>query len=62
MEDAKAVVNTAECLGCGVCVTECPSNAMLLVAKPSGPVPPPRNWREMLLRIAQEKGRTYFFQ
>ena len=61
MDDAKAVVNTAECLGCGVCVVECPNKSMSLVARPEPVVAPPRNWRDMLLQIAREKGRTYFF-
>jgi len=62
MEDEKAVVNSAECIGCGVCVLECPTEALSLATKKQEDIVlPPRNWVEMLLAIAEEKGRTYFF-
>lgn len=61
MPDAKAVVTISECLGCGICVLECPSHAMSLKERPQKTTVPPRNWREMLLTIAKEKGKTYFF-
>ena len=33
-QDEKAVFNKARCFGCGLCVTTCPSGALILERKP----------------------------
>ncbi|MEE9201683.1 MAG: 4Fe-4S binding protein [Dehalococcoidia bacterium] len=59
-QDEKAVVNTSRCLGCGLCVSECPTDALTLSRKPEV-VLPPATWDDLLLALAREKGRTYFY-
>ncbi len=61
-KDEKAVVNTTLCIGCGLCIMECATGALSLVTKKQEEiVPPPRNWQEMWLAIAEEKKKTYFY-
>jgi electron transport complex protein RnfB len=38
--DGPATVDLSRCIGCGLCVSTCPSGAMRLVAKPHEKVPP----------------------
>jgi Fe-S-cluster-containing hydrogenase component 2 len=59
-KDEKVVVNTSRCLGCGLCVCECPTDSMALHRKSEVVLPPP-TWDDLLLALAREKGRTYFY-
>lgn len=52
----KATVRTDKCLGCGACVSSCPSGALSLSQRTSLHVPP-KDKKEQMLRIAQEKGK-----
>jgi ferredoxin len=56
MADALAVLNTDRCIGCGLCVTTCPSGALTLARKPPDNLPPvPKNPREALILRAKAR-------
>jgi formate hydrogenlyase subunit 6/NADH:ubiquinone oxidoreductase subunit I len=56
-EDDRAEVNLARCLGCGLCITTCPEDALKLVLKPADTrrIPPATNVEQMM-RMAQKRG------
>jgi electron transport complex protein RnfB len=60
LEDNVAEVNTEECIGCGLCVTTCPAEAMVLVERKQVPSTP-ANIMEMSTKVLQEKGRLDAF-
>jgi electron transport complex protein RnfB len=43
------------CIGCGLCVSVCPVEAISLVAKP-GMEAPPKDFPEMMKKVAEERG------
>ncbi len=54
----KAVINLNRCIGCGLCVSTCPSDAMRLVKKSEAQqYVPPETGMETYIRIAQERGK-----
>ncbi len=55
-----AVVDQQECIGCGLCVSGCPSEAMYLVEREEIPAVP-ATVSEMGMKILQEKGRLEAF-
>jgi len=55
-----AVVHEAECIGCGLCVTGCPAEAIVLKERESLP-PLPATVTEMGAKALQEKGRLDAF-
>jgi Fe-S-cluster-containing hydrogenase component 2 len=58
MDDEKAHVDKNRCIGCGLCVTTCPTDAMKLVKKPEENLYlPPESGMETYIRIAQERGK-----
>ena len=40
IDDGAAVVDVLRCIGCGLCITTCPSDALRLTAKDSRKEPP----------------------
>jgi len=58
--DHVAVVNAAECIGCGLCVTGCPAGAIILTERHQAPSTP-ATVSEMGMKILQEKGRLDAF-
>ncbi len=60
MKDDIAVVGTQECIGCGLCVTSCPTKAIKLQERKQIPSTPARI-RDMGAKVLQEKGRLDAF-
>jgi Fe-S-cluster-containing hydrogenase component 2 len=54
--DDAAIVDAANCIGCGLCVTGCPAEAVELLQKDQIP-PIPATAQEMIVKVLQEKGR-----
>ena len=56
--DDKAIVNLDRCIGCGLCVTTCTTEAMRLLKKPDAQLyQPPETGAETYLKIAMERGK-----
>jgi electron transport complex protein RnfB len=50
-----AEIDLDRCIGCGLCVTTCPTEAMLLQPKEKHYIPP-LNTAEQMMAMAQERG------
>ena len=58
IDDGKSVVNKERCIGCGLCVTTCPSKSLRLVRKPEDQLYfPPATDFEMYMEILKERGK-----
>jgi Fe-S-cluster-containing hydrogenase component 2 len=58
VNDGIAAIDSNRCIGCGLCVTTCPTQAMQLVKKPDDQLyEPPQNGVETYVRIMQERGK-----
>jgi len=52
-----AVVDLDRCIGCGLCVTDCPEQAVILVSKPDEQRrTPPAGSMDQMLAMAQKRG------
>jgi len=60
IKDNVAVVHEQECIGCGLCVTGCPTEAIALVERQQLPSTP-ATIKEMGAKVLQEKGRLEAF-
>ena len=60
MKDGVAVVNAADCIGCGLCVSGCPMDAIVLEERKQLPAIP-ATVTEMGAKVLQEKGRLDAF-
>jgi ferredoxin len=58
--DETAVVRRETCIGCGLCVTGCPEEALRL-EKVEEYAEPPQTTAEMGMKILQEKGKLEAF-
>jgi len=56
MEGDYPVVDEEFCIGCGVCSHFCPSGAMRMQER-ERKVIPPKNFKDLMIRLMQEKGR-----
>ena len=58
VEDGIAEIILNRCIGCGLCVTTCPVDAIELVKKPEEELyEPPKSGSETYMRIMQERGK-----
>ncbi len=60
MIDDLAVVEVKECIGCGLCISSCPTGAMVLIERAAVPTTP-ATVSEMGMQVLQEKGRLEAF-
>jgi ferredoxin len=56
MEGDYPVVNEESCIGCGVCANFCPTEAMKMAEREKRVIPP-KTYKELMVRLMQEKGR-----
>jgi len=56
MEGDYPLVNQEFCIGCGVCAHFCPTEAMKMVEREKRVIPP-KNYKELMIRLMKEKGR-----
>jgi Fe-S-cluster-containing hydrogenase component 2 len=56
MEGDYPVVDEEYCLGCGVCASFCPIDAMKMKER-ERKVIPPKTYKELMVRLMKEKGR-----
>ena len=53
----QARIDRDRCIGCGLCVTTCPDEALALIQKPEEQLKiPPVNSFEQMMGIAQKRG------
>lgn len=57
MEGDYPVVDREFCIGCGVCANFCPTEAMKMTEREKRVIPP-QNYKELMIRLMQEKGRV----
>jgi electron transport complex protein RnfB len=60
LQDDIAVVTAAKCIGCGLCVTACPTEALSLVRR-DPPPEIPATAQEMGMKVLTEKGKLEAF-
>lgn len=54
--DGDVQFNQKLCIGCGLCISACPTNALRLVIKPEGKInKPPKTMMELLKRVETER-------
>jgi Fe-S-cluster-containing hydrogenase component 2 len=58
LEAEKVVLNLDRCIGCGLCVSTCPTDSLTMVRKPESEQPNvPKSWIPNSIRLGQARGK-----
>jgi ferredoxin len=58
LDKKKGILNPDRCIGCGLCVSTCPTQSLSLVRKPKEVQPyVPKNIIESSIRLAKARGK-----
>ena len=58
LEDGKAALDLDRCIGCGLCVTTCPTDSLSLLRKPEAEQPyVPRDLVDVSIKLGQARGK-----
>jgi Fe-S-cluster-containing hydrogenase component 2 len=56
--DDTVALDVARCIGCGLCITACPTESLDMVRKPESEQPEvPRNMIEAAVKLGQARGK-----
>ena len=57
-ENEKSVLDVDRCIGCGLCVSTCPSSSLSLIRKPGSEQPEvPRNIIDAFIKLSRVRGK-----
>jgi ferredoxin len=58
VSDKKAALDVDRCIGCGLCVTTCPTHSLSLARKPQAEQADiPKDYMKSALKVAQARGK-----
>jgi Fe-S-cluster-containing hydrogenase component 2 len=58
LDNGQAVLDLTRCIGCGLCVTTCPSDSLSLARKPEAEQPTvPKDIVDNLIKVGQARGK-----
>ena len=58
LDDGHAVLNLDHCIGCGLCITTCPTESLSLVRKPDMEQPyVPKDFAETNIKLGRARGK-----
>ena len=58
MQTDKVVMNPDRCIGCGLCVSTCPTDSLTLMRKPESEQPEvPKDFDHTLIKLGKDRGK-----
>jgi len=56
VDNKKAILNLDRCIGCGLCVSTCPTKSLSLIRKPKGKQPyVPKDMKETTIKLGKAR-------